>query len=155
LPRLKRVLMVDSLAAVWGGACGASSVTTYIESAAGVSEGGKTGYTSIVVSVMFLLALFFTPLFGIVPAVATAPALVMVGFLMIGGISEIDFKKADEAIPAFLVLLLIPLTESISTGIGTGFIVYVLLQVLMGKARQTPLILYILAVLFLVSFVLQ
>jgi AGZA family xanthine/uracil permease-like MFS transporter len=155
LPRLKRVLMVDSLAAVWGGVCGASSVTTYIESAAGVSEGGKTGYTSIVVSVMFLLALFFTPLFGIVPAVATAPALVMVGFLMIGSISEIDFKKADEAIPAFLILLLIPLTESISRGIGTGFIGYVLLQILTGKGSQTPLALYILAVLFVVSFVLQ
>ncbi|HOB98888.1 MAG TPA: NCS2 family permease [Verrucomicrobiota bacterium] len=154
LPRLKRVLVVDSLAAAWGGLCGASSVTTYIESAAGVSAGGRTGFVSVVVAALFLLAMFFAPVIGAVPAVATAPALVVVGFLMMGLVREMDLDTPDEGIPAFLTLLLIPLTQSISCGIGVGFIATVVVKVLSGKARQVSPWLYAIALLFILHFAL-
>lgn len=154
LPRLKRVLVVDSLAAAWGGLCGASSVTTYIESAAGVSAGGRTGFVSVVVAALFLLAMFFAPVIGAVPAVATAPALVVVGFLMMGLVREMDLDTSDEGIPAFLTLLLIPMTQSISCGIGVGFIATVVVKVLSGKARQVSPWLYAIALLFVLHFAL-
>ncbi|MDO8587688.1 MAG: NCS2 family permease [Armatimonadota bacterium] len=153
LPRLNRVLLVDSLAAVWGSICGASSVTTYVESAAGVGAGGRTGLTSVVAGALFLLALFFSPVISIVPAAATAPALIVVGFLMLALIREIPFDKFDEAFPAFLTILVIPLTLSISRGIGYGFIAYTLLGVVTGKWRETHPVMYVLSVIFAVSFV--
>ncbi len=151
LPRLNRILMVDSLAAVWGGLCGASSVTTYIESAAGVSEGGRTGLVSVVVATLFLGALFFGPVIGAVPAVATAPALLVVGFLMMSVLREIDVLTPEDGIPAFLTMLLIPLTQSISFGIGIGFISYVFLHVCRGKGREVSPWLYGIALVFVVS----
>ncbi|MDB6036921.1 MAG: Guanine/hypoxanthine permease PbuO [Verrucomicrobiales bacterium] len=154
LPGLKRILLVDSFGAIWGGLCGASSTTSYIESAAGVSEGGRTGLTAVIVSVLFLIALFLTPLFGVVPAVATAPALVVVGFLMMRMIREIDFSGIEEGIPSFLIVLLVPLTQSISTGIGAGIVSYVFLQTALGKFRRVAIPLYIIAALFVVSFLL-
>ncbi len=153
LPRLNRVLTVDSVAAIWGGLCGASSVTTYIESAAGVSEGGRTGLVSVVVALLFMVSLFFSPLVGAVPAVATAPALLLVGFLMIGVVQKMEFDSAEEGIPAFLTMLLIPLGQSISFGIGMGMIAYVLLGIFRGKASQISPWLYGMAALFAVSFV--
>ncbi|HRZ54482.1 MAG TPA: NCS2 family permease, partial [Candidatus Paceibacterota bacterium] len=154
LPRLKRVLVVDSLAAAWGGLCGASSVTTYIESAAGVSAGGRTGFVSVVVAALFLLAMFFAPVIGAVPAIATAPALVVVGFLMMSLVREMDLETPDEGIPAFLTLLLIPMTQSISCGIGVGFIATVVVKVLGGKGRQVSPWLYGIALLFVLHFAL-
>jgi AGZA family xanthine/uracil permease-like MFS transporter len=154
LPRLKRVLLVDSFGAIWGGLCGGSSTTSYIESAAGVSEGGRTGLTSVIVSLLFLLALFLTPLFGVVPAVATAPALVVVGFLMMRIVREIDFSLIEEGIPSFLIVLLIPLTQSISTGIGAGIVSYVFLQIVLGRSRRVAFPLYLIALIFIISFLL-
>jgi AGZA family xanthine/uracil permease-like MFS transporter len=155
LPRLNRVLLVDSIAAMWGGICSCSSVTTYVESASGVGEGGRTGLTSVVVGVLFLIAMFFAPLVGIIPSEATAAALVIVGFLMLSVVKDIDFNDYSSAIPAFLILILIPLTMSIARGIGIGFIAYVVLKALSGKAKEVPIALWILAALFALSFYLE
>jgi AGZA family xanthine/uracil permease-like MFS transporter len=154
LPRLNRVLLVDSLAAVWGGFCGASSVTSYIESAAGVSAGGRTGFVSVVVSGLFLLAMFFGPVIGAVPTIATAPALAVVGFLMMGLVRDMDLASADEGIPAFLTLLVIPMTQSISRGIGVGFIATVAVKSLSGKSREVSPWLYAISLLFVLHFAL-
>lgn len=152
MPRLKNVLLVDSLGALCGGLFGCSSVTTYVESAAGVGEGGRSGLTSVVTGILFLLAIFFTPLVAIVPACATAPALVLVGFLLIAGVRAIRWDDAGTALPAFLIMILIPFTFSISKGIGCGFIAYVLLKLLAGKIREVHPLLVLVAVLFAVDF---
>jgi AGZA family xanthine/uracil permease-like MFS transporter len=152
MPRLKNVLLVDSLGALCGGLFGCSSVTTYVESAAGVGEGGRSGLTSVVTGILFLLAVFFTPLVAIVPACATAPALVLVGFLLIAGVRAIRWDDAGTALPAFLIMILIPFTFSISKGIGCGFIAYVLLKLLAGKIREVHPLLVLVSVLFAVDF---
>jgi len=154
LPRLGRVLLVDSLAAVWGSICSASSVTTYIESASGVSVGGRTGLTAVVVGLLFLLAVFFAPAVAIVPAAATAPALIVVGFLLMAVVREIPFDNLEEAFPAFLTIIIIPLTFSISRGIGYGFIAYTLVKLLRGKVREIHPLMAIVSALFALSFVL-
>jgi AGZA family xanthine/uracil permease-like MFS transporter len=168
-PRLKRILLVDSLAAVGGGATGASSVTSYIESGAGVAEGGRTGMTSVVVGLLFLLALPFSPLISVfggsipVPgpqgegeifvSPVTAPALIVVGFLMITAVRFIPWDDFDEAIPAFLTILTLPLTFNISYGIGFGFISYVLIKLSRGKLGEVHPLLYGAALLFAMAFV--
>ena len=152
MPRLKNILLVDSLAALCGGLFGCSSVTTYVESAAGVGEGGRTGLTSVVVGVLFFLAVFFTPLVAIVPAYATAPALILVGFLLISGVRSIRWEDASTALPVFLTILMIPFTFSISKGIGCGFISFVLLKVLTGKVREVHPLMAVVALLFAVDF---
>lgn len=155
MPRLKNVLFVDSLAALCGGLFGCSSVTTYVESAAGVGEGGRTGLTSVVTGVLFLLAVFFTPLVAIVPAYATAPALILVGFLLISGVRSIRWDDASTALPVFLIIVMIPFTFSISKGIGYGFISYVLLKSLTGKIKEIHPLMAAVAVLFAVDFYLS
>lgn len=166
LPRLKQVLLIDSLGAVFGGMAGASSATTYIESAAGVSEGGRSGLTVVVTGVLFFLFLFFTPVIGVIAGgyqVAegvyrhpiTAPALIVVGCMMMGLISEIDFRKYEEGIPAFLTILVMPMTYSIAHGIGFGVISYCLIKVLTGRIREVHPLLYGVAVLFVVSFLVR
>ena len=169
-PKLKRILLVDSLGAVGGGAAGASSVTSYIESGAGVAEGGRTGMTSVVVGLLFLLALPFSPLIsvfgGSVPipgpqggaeqifvSPVTAPALVVVGFLMMTTVRLIPWDRLDEAIPAFLTILTLPLTFNISYGIGFGFISYVLIKLARGRPSEVHPLLYGVAVLFALAFV--
>jgi AGZA family xanthine/uracil permease-like MFS transporter len=168
-PRLKRILLIDSLAAAGGGATGASSVTSYIESGAGVAEGGRTGFTSVVVGLLFLLALPFSPLvsvFGssipisgpeegqqIFVSPVTAPALIVVGFLMMTAVRFIPWDRFDEAIPAFLTILTLPLTFNISYGIGFGFISYVLIKLAEGKPREVHPLLYGAALLFALAFV--
>ena len=154
LPRLKNILLVDSLAALCGGLFGCSSVTTYVESAAGVGAGGRSGLTAVVTGLLFLLAVFFTPLVAIVPAFATAPALVLVGFLLISGVRAIRWEDATTALPVFLVIVLIPFTFSISKGIGCGFISYVLLKLLTGRIRDVHPLMAVVAFLFAVDFVL-
>ncbi len=168
LPDAKRILLVDSLGAAGGGAMGASSVTSYIESGSGVAEGGRTGLTSVVVGLLFLLALPFSPLVTVIggsvpipgPAGAedihvspvTAPALVVVGFLMMTAVRFIPWDRADEAIPAFLTILTLPLTFNISYGIGFGFISYVLIKLARGKPGEVHPLLYVVAVLFALAF---
>lgn len=153
IPGLRRVLAIDSLSAALGGVMGASSVTCYVESAAGVAEGARTGLHSVVVGLLFALALFAAPLAGMVPGAATAPALIVVGFLMCAQITRIDFRQLDTAIPAFVLVVTIPLTYSISHGIGYGFITYVAIQMLAGRFRAVHPIMYALAALFLAYFV--
>ncbi len=152
LPGADRVLFVDSLAAVAGGAASASSATTYIESAAGVGEGARTGLASVVTGGLFLLALFFTPLVAIVPFEAASPALVVVGFLLLTQVRNIDFDDYALAIPAFLTIVVMPFTYSITNGIGAGFVSYALLKLTQGRARDVHPLLWVVAVLFLVYF---
>jgi AGZA family xanthine/uracil permease-like MFS transporter len=152
IPRLRAVLAVDSISAAIGGALGVSSVTSYIESAAGVAEGARTGLHNVVVAALFAACMFAAPLIAIVPAAATAPALIVVGFLMCQQIVRMDFAELDTAIPAFLILLLTPMTFSISHGIGYGFIAYVTIKVLRGRAREVQPMMYGAAALFVAYF---
>jgi AGZA family xanthine/uracil permease-like MFS transporter len=135
-PRPGAVLLVDSLAAAAGGAVGASSATTYIESASGAAAGGRTGLASVVTGALFLLCLFLSPLPGVVPPQATGAILVLVGFLMMREVGAIPWADATEAIPAFLTLTVMPFTYSITNGIGAGFISFAVLKLLAGRARD-------------------
>jgi AGZA family xanthine/uracil permease-like MFS transporter len=152
LPRINRVLLVDSLSAVAGGASSASSVTTYIESAAGISAGGRSGLTAVVVGMFFFLAIFLAPIAGVVPKEATAPALIIVGFLMLSIVKELPFEKFEEAFPAFLIMIVMPLTYSISNGIGFGFIAFTLIKLLSGKGREVHWLMYLVSLAFAVDF---
>ncbi len=152
VPGVGRVLIVDSVAAFTGGAAGVSSNTTYIESAAGVAEGGKTGLASIVTGVLFLLAIFLSPVAGIIPAVATAPALILVGYLMFTQVKDIDVSDVEDGIPALLTMILMPLTYDITVGIGAGFISWVIIKIARGKASEVHPLMWVVAALFLVFF---
>jgi AGZA family xanthine/uracil permease-like MFS transporter len=152
LPRVNRVLLVDSLGAVFGGVANASSNTTYIESAAGVSEGGRTGLVAVVVGVLFLLAMFAAPLAGVIPAQATAPALVLVGFCMISVVRDIAWDAYEEAIPAFVTMLVMPFTWSITNGIGAGFVTYAGIKLFAGRAGAVHPMLWLAAAAFVVYF---
>jgi len=153
IPGIRAILVVDSLAASIGGLFGASSVTCYVESAAGVSEGARTGLSSVFVGLMFLVCIFAAPVAGIVPGAATAPALIVVGFLMAGQIARIDFTKYDTAIPAFVTLVTLPFTYSISHGIGFGFITYVAIKVLSLRLREVHPLMYFIAAAFAAYFI--
>jgi AGZA family xanthine/uracil permease-like MFS transporter len=153
LPRLNRVLLVDSLAAAVGGACGASSATTYIESASGIAAGGRTGLTSVVVALCFAGALFFAPLAGVVPPEATAAALVVVGFLMSALVREIPFGDLDEGFPALLTMTLMPFTYSITNGIGAGFVAFTFIKLVRGRAREVHPMMHVATAAFVVYFV--
>ena len=153
IPRLRSILAVDSVSASIGGTFGVSSVTSYIESAAGVSEGARTGLHNLVVAILFAVCMFAAPLIAIVPAAATAPALIVVGFLMCQQIVRMDFAAVETAIPAFLILLMTPLTFSISHGIGYGFLAYVGIKILRGRAADIQPMMYAAAVLFVVYFI--
>ncbi|MDD5170446.1 MAG: NCS2 family permease [Syntrophales bacterium] len=152
IPRIKSVLVVDSLAAVLGGVLGCSSVTTYVESAAGVSEGGRSGMTAVVTAGCFFLALFFWPILSIVPAAATAPALIVVGFMMMTIVREISWQDFSEAFPAFLTIIMIPLTYNIAKGIGYGFISFVVIKVFTGRYREVKPLMVLIAILFALDF---
>jgi len=152
LPRINRVLLVDSLSAVAGGACSASSVTAYIESAAGITVGGRSGLTTVTVGIFFLLAIFLSPIAGVVPKEATAPALIIVGFLMLSLVKGLPFEKFDEAFPAFLIMIVMPLTYSISNGIGFGFIAFTLIKLFSGKGREVHWLMYLVSFAFAVDF---
>jgi AGZA family xanthine/uracil permease-like MFS transporter len=153
--KIRQILIVDSLAASIGGLFGASSVTAYIESASGVAEGARTGLHAIFVGLMFFVAIFAAPIAGIVPAAATAPALILVGFLMLAQLVRIDLTKLETAIPAFVTLITIPLTYSISHGIGCGFVLYVLIMLLTGKPTQVKPLMYVVAAAFVAYFALE
>ncbi|MFE6283811.1 NCS2 family permease [Streptomyces sp. NPDC057877] len=152
VPGLSRVLLIDGAAAVAGGAASASSATSYIESAAGVGEGSRTGFSNLVTGSLFALALLFTPLLTIVPLQAAAPALVAVGFLMMTQVKHIDWDRYEIAIPAFLTIAVMPFTYSITNGIGAGFVAYVLIKTVLGKAKDVHWLLWGAAALFLVYF---
>jgi len=153
LPGINRVLLVDSLAAVAGGAASASSNTTYIESAAGVSDGGRTGLTSVVVGVLFLLCLFVSPLAGVIPPEATAPVLVIVGYFMMTLVKDIDWADPAMGISVLLTIIVMPFTYSITNGVGAGFLFYTVVQVLRGRWREVHPLMYVVAAIFAWFFI--
>jgi len=153
VPDAEKVLLTDAIGTTFGAVLGTSTVTTYIESAAGIEEGGRTGMTPLVTGFLFLaIGLFIAPLAGAIPTFATAPALVIVGYYMLSAIREVDFADHTEAIPAFLVLITIPYTYSIADGIGMGFISYAIIKALSGRGKEVHPLLYILAGIFVLYF---
>ena len=155
IPHLKKVFMVDSLSTAAGAAMGTSTVAVYVESAAGVNEGGRTGLTAFTTGICFLIALFFAPFFLAIPAAATAPVLVLVGLMMMSNIWKIDFFDYKESIPAFICMLFMPLAYSISDGILLGHLTYVIVNLLSGNRKNLTTGMYILAAIFLLKFILQ
>ena len=153
LPRIKQVLFADAVATSAGAVLGTSTTTTFVESSAGVSAGARTGLASVVTGFLFLLAIFFSPVFCAIPGFATAPALIYVGFLMITSVVEIDMEDLTEAIPAYLCLIAMPLFYSISEGIAFGVISYVIINLVCGKAKKITPLMYILAVLFVLKYI--
>jgi len=148
----QKILVVDSIAAAAGGAGSVSSNTSYIESASGVGDGARTGLASVVTGIAFLLATFLAPLVSMVPFEAATPALIVVGFLMVTQITGIDWKNWELAIPAFLTIILMPFTYSITVGIGAGFVAYVLIKIVLGKSDRVHPLLWVIGGLFLVYF---
>ena len=155
LPKIKPALLSDAIATSAGAILGTSTTTTFVESSAGVAEGGRTGLTAVVTGLLFLVAVIFSPLFVTIPSFATAPALIMVGFLMFGAITDIKFKDDNltEAIPAYLCVIAMPLFYSISEGISVGIISYVLVNLVCGKGKKVKPLLYVLAVLFILKYI--
>lgn len=153
LPRIKQALLADAIGTTAGAVLGTSTTTTFVESSAGVAEGGRTGLSSVVTGLLFLLAIFLSPIFITIPSFATAPALLFVGFLMISAVTAIDFSDYTEAVPAYLALIAMPLTYSISEGIAAGVISYVVINLVSGKAKKITPLMYVLAVLFICKFI--
>ncbi|MDR2281465.1 MAG: NCS2 family permease, partial [Gordonia sp. (in: high G+C Gram-positive bacteria)] len=152
LPGIGKALAVEGVGAVAGGVASSSSNTVFVESSSGIAEGARTGLANVVTGVLFLAAMFFTPLYKIVPMEAVAPALIVVGALMMAQIKEIDFSRFDYALPAFLTIVVMPFTYSIANGLGVGFIAWVVMQSARGKIRQVHPLLWAVAILFLVYF---
>lgn len=152
-PRIKQAFMADSIATTIGAVLGTSTTTTYVESAAGVAQGGRSGMTALVVSGCFLVSMFFSPLFLSIPSAATAPALIIVGLLMMEQVKNIPFEDFSESIPAFICMIMMPLTYSISNGILLGMLAYVLMNVICGNFKKLSITIYILAALFILKFI--
>jgi AGZA family xanthine/uracil permease-like MFS transporter len=152
VPNNNKILFVDSLAAVAGGAGSISSNTSYIESAAGVGEGARTGLASVVTGVMFLLTTFLAPLVAVIPYEAATPALIIVGFLMMTQIKNIDWDDMGIALPAFLTIILMPFTYNISVGIGVGFVTHVVIRAIQGRAKEVHPLLWVVSGLFMIYF---
>lgn len=152
MPGMKKALLCDAIATTTGAMLGTSTVTTYVESSAGIGEGGKTGLTSVVTAIMFLIAIPFAPFIGIIPGAATAPALIFVGALMISGIRELEFDDMTELFPAFMTIAMMPLTYSIANGIAFGLISYTVLKVCTGKFKDVKVLTAVLAALFVIRF---
>lgn len=152
MPGMKKALMCDAIATTTGAMMGSSTVTTYVESSAGIGEGGRTGLTACTTAVLFLAAIFIAPFVGLVPGVATAPALIFVGVLMMGSIREIDFDDISEAVPAFLTIAMMPLSYSIANGIAFGLLSYVLIKLCSGKWKEVNIVTAILAAIFIIRY---
>lgn len=152
VPRAKQALMADAIGTTFGAVMGTSTVTTYVESASGVAEGGRTGLTALSTAGMFAIALFLAPIFLMVPGAATAPALILVGSFMAASIVKINFEDYTESIPAFLAVIMMPLAYSIAEGIVFGMLSYVILKLLTGRTKEISVVMYILAVLFIIKF---
>jgi len=152
LPKVNKAMLADAVGTMGGALMGTSTVTTYIESTAGISEGGRTGFTSIVVGILFLLTLFLAPLAGLVPGEATAPALIVVGVMMMASVMKVDFNDFTEAMPAFLTMIFMPLAYSIADGIAFGFVAFPLVKLAAGKGKEVHWLLYVLALVALIHF---
>lgn len=152
IQNLDRALVCDSVGTMASAVLGTSTVTSFVESAAGVSQGGRTGLTAITIAFLFMVSLIFAPLVGLVPGVATAPALILVGALMMGEVVHVDFNDFTEAFPAFMTMVMMPLTYSIASGFGFGFVSYALVKLLTGRAREVSPVMWVVAVIFLINF---
>lgn len=152
IPDIGKLLLADSVGAAVGGAFGVSSNTSYIESSAGVAEGGRTGLTSVVVGLLFLVTIFLSPLAALISGPVTAAVLILIGFLMVGFIKQIDFEDLEEGFPALLAIILMPLTYSITVGIGAGFVMHTLIKVVKGKMKEIPVLMWIVSLAFVVYF---
>ena len=153
LPRIKQALLADAIATSAGAIIGTSTTTTYVESSAGVAAGGRTGLSSVVTGLLFLISIFFAPIFTAIPGFATAPALIFVGFLMVSSVIKVDFSDLTEAVPAYLCMLAMPLMYSIAEGIAMGVVSYVVINLLCGKAKKITPLMYVLAVLFICKYI--
>jgi len=153
LPKVKQALLADAIGTTVGALMGTSTVTTYVESASGVSEGGRTGLTAFTSAILFLLALFIAPVFGMIPGAATAPALILVGLAMMSSVLNVDFDDYTEAIPAFLAIIMMPIAYSIAEGIVFGMVSYVILKLLAGKGKEVSPVMYILSILFVLKYI--
>ena len=153
-PRVNRALMADAVGTTAGAIMGTSTVTTYIESASGISEGGRSGFTAVVTAVLFFLAIFFIPLLSAIPAFATAPALLIVGVLMMGNVKHIRWDDPTESIASFLTIIMMPLSYSIAEGLAFGLITFPLLKTFQGKTQETTIAMWILALVFILKFAL-
>ena len=153
IARLKHAFMADAIATTSGAFLGTSTTTTYVESAAGVAQGGRSGLTALVIAGCFAISLFFSPLFLSIPSAATAPALVLVGIMMMEPVTKIKFDNFSESIPAFICIITMPLTYSISNGILIGMITYVILNMICGNFKRITAVMYILTVLFILKFI--
>ncbi|MDC7289850.1 NCS2 family permease [Blautia schinkii] len=155
LPKIKGALLADAVGTSVGAVCGTSTVTTFVESASGVAEGGRTGLTSVVAAILFGLSLFLSPIFLAIPSFATAPALIIVGYLMLTSVTKIDFNDMTEAIPCFIAIIAMPFMYSISEGIAMGVISYVVINLIAGKAKEKKIsvLMYVLAVLFILKYI--
>ena len=153
LPSIKQALLADAIATSAGAIIGTSTTTTYVESSAGVAAGGRTGLSSVVTGLLFLVSIFFAPIFTAIPGFATAPALIFVGFLMVSSVIKIDFSDLTEAVPAYLCMLAMPLMYSIAEGIAMGVVSYVVINLLCGKAKKITPLMYVLAVLFICKYI--
>jgi len=152
LPKASNALLADAIGTTGGALFGTSTVTTYIESAAGVAEGGRTGLTGVVAAILFFLALFFRPLIGLVPGAATAPALIIVGTMMMTNVTDLDWDDFTEVLPAFIAMIAMPLTYSISNGIALGFIIYPLVKLFTGRGKEVNALVYVLGAVFIAYF---
>ena len=152
VPRVKQALLADAVGTVLGAVLGTSTVTSYVESTAGVAAGGRTGLTSLTAAVLFIAALLFSPVFLLIPPAATAPALIIVGFLMMSQAGEINYKDPTEGIPAFLTMIMMPFCYSIAEGIVFGILSYVILKCIKGKYKDIPAVTWILFIVFLARF---
>ena len=155
IPKAKQALMADSIGTVAGACLGTSTVTSFVESSSGVAAGGRTGLTSVTTGVLFLLALFMTPLFALIPSAATAPALIFVGYLMMQQVVDIDFKDPTEGVPAFIAIIVMPFAYSISKGIAFGMIAYVIAKVAGKKTKDIPVATWVLAVIFVADIIFE
>jgi AGZA family xanthine/uracil permease-like MFS transporter len=154
LPRGDRALIADAIATMAGACLGTSTVTTFVESSTGISEGGRTGLTSVIVGVLFLVAILLAPIAGIIPSAATAPALIIVGVLMLAVVKNIDWHNFEDAFPAFMTIAIMPLAYSIAEGIGFGFISYTVVKMCRGKFKEIPVLMYILSAIFILRYIL-
>jgi AGZA family xanthine/uracil permease-like MFS transporter len=155
IPMAKKALMSDAIGTTAGAILGTSTITTFVESSAGVAVGGRTGLTAVTTGIMFIISMFLAPLFGSIPSAATAPALIIVGVMMVSSVKEIDFDDLTEAIPAFLTIITMICASSISTGIMFGVMSYTVIKMLSGKFKELHVTTYIVAALFLIKIILD
>ena len=153
IPHVKEAMMSDAIGTTIGAMMGSSTITTYVESASGIAEGGRSGFTSLITGLLFILALFFAPLFLLIPSAATSGALVLVGVFMMDSISKIDMEDMSEALPAFITIIMMILTYSIADGMVLGLLCYVLVKLFCGKHKDISITMYILAALFILKFI--